>query len=233
MAHGSRCEAASAAKAWPGRVAAVAVSAMRYGESPALSDERGTLSYSDLERRSNALFTAPRWPRCRRRPLWLLCRIIAASRWRPAEPKRCSCLLMNTGFGVAVSGCRGARKVTAIIYDEELIELLSALPAGIDRYLAWQEDPAAASTVIDRSDDQLDDTARFPPVVWVARAYQRDNRHLRAPLKPVCHWPQRFSWSGFHGRRESVLTPADLPRNGFSQFIIAFAIGAKIVPAGA
>ena len=122
---------------------AVTVAALRHGERPAIMDERGELSFDELDRRSNAL----------------------ANAWREhgiAEGSSVGILCRNhRGFLDATFGCAklGARalylntdfaarqlhevcereRVEALVHDEEFAEIIEGARAPRGRFLAWTD----------------------------------------------------------------------------------------------
>jgi len=220
--------------------AAVAVSAMRYGDLPALADERGVLSYNDLEQRSNALARSLRARGAGEGAvIAVLCRdhrgLVDSILGTAKAGARV--LLMNTGFGKPqLADVAEREKVTTIIYDEEFTDLLSALPSTIERYIAWQEDPAAESA-LPTIESMIASTSPAPitaPAVMGGLVLLTSGttgtpkgapREVRSPLA-AAFFLERVPF----GRREPMLIASPIfHATGFSQFIIAFAIGAKIV----
>ena len=226
---------------------AAAASAMRHGNDPALSDERGTLTYADLDRRSNALARA--WMAegvneksvvavLARDHRGLVDAIIAAAK------VGARLLLMNTGFSKPQLADVAAREnVDVVVYDQEFIDLLSAMPAGVRRYLAWEDVPG---TVVDGGPDSKvvgiesliaanDDSKLAPPpkdaggIVLLTSGTtgtpKGAPRQVRSPLA-AAQFLERIPL----GKGEPIFIAAPLFHGtGFSQFIMAFSLGAKIV----
>ncbi len=125
----------------------LAVGARKNPHAVALVDEAGPLTYTELDRRSNALARA--WAERGVGPgtvIGALCRdhrglvtVMAASGKAGAK-----LLLLNTGFGkqqlADVMRREGAVK---LVYDQEFTRLLEAVDGDVERYLAWADDPAA------------------------------------------------------------------------------------------
>ncbi|MQA10144.1 MAG: AMP-binding protein [Pseudonocardiaceae bacterium] len=130
---------------------AVNIAARRDPWSIALVDERGELSYHQLDRQSNALARA--WAArgigsgtvvaalCRdHRGLVLTMLAIGKLGAR--------LLLMNTGFaGAQLADVARREEVRAMVYDEEFTDLLAGLPEDLEHFLAWVDDdsPLAGS----------------------------------------------------------------------------------------
>ncbi len=118
------------------------------GASDALIDERGTLTFDQLDEQSDAL-----------------ARGLAASGIAPGTVAALLCrdhrgmmlsllaagkigvriVLMNTGFGgPQLAAVADRENVGAILLDEEFLGLLDDVPDAVPRFLTWVEDPDAA-----------------------------------------------------------------------------------------
>ncbi|NED70671.1 AMP-binding protein, partial [Streptomyces sp. SID10244] len=114
-----------------------------YPDAPALADERGELTYRELSDQANALANAMLGAGIgpgsvvgvlARDHRGLLLAITAAGR---AGHKLA---LMNTGFAKPQFAEVARREnLRAVLHDSEFIDLLSALPADIPRYLTWSD----------------------------------------------------------------------------------------------
>uniref|UniRef100_UPI0003819202 acyl-CoA synthetase n=1 Tax=Saccharomonospora saliphila TaxID=369829 RepID=UPI0003819202 len=127
---------------------AVRVAARRDATAVGLVDERGSLTFAQLDLRSNALARA--WARrgvgpgtpvaalCRDHRGLVLTLLAAGKLGAPV-------LLMNTGFAkpqlTAVAEREGVR---VLVHDEEFGELLADI-TGVDRYLAWTDTETGAT----------------------------------------------------------------------------------------
>ncbi|WP_420714027.1 acyl-CoA synthetase [Gordonia sp. SL306] len=117
--------------------------AEEYPDAPALADERGELTYRELSDQANALANAMLDAGIEtgsvvgvlaRDHRGLLLSITAAGR---AGYKLA---LMNTGFAKPQFAEVAKREnLRAVLHDSEFIDLLSALPADIPRYLTWSD----------------------------------------------------------------------------------------------
>jgi fatty-acyl-CoA synthase len=113
-----------------------------------LVDERGELTFGELDRRSNALANA--WRDCgldHTSVIAVLCRdhrglieTMFASGKLGAK-----LLLMNTGFArpqfASVCEREGA---SALVYDQEFADILGDVPVSVPRYLSWVDDSVTA-----------------------------------------------------------------------------------------
>ncbi|SDI89478.1 fatty-acyl-CoA synthase [Frankineae bacterium MT45] len=221
---------------------AAAASAMRHGDHHALADERGVLTYGDLDRRSNALARA--WIAAgvnEKSVVAVLCRdhrglidsIIASAK------VGAKLLLMNTGFSKPQLADVAAREgVNVIVYDEEFTDLLSALPSNVTRYLGWQDAPGTQGnglrdieSLIQRTDDA---PVAAPPkdsgglvllTSGTTGTPKGAPRQVTSPLA-AAYFLERIPL----GKGEPIFIAAPLfHATGFSQFIMAFSLGAKLV----
>ncbi|WP_067712590.1 acyl-CoA synthetase [Nocardia yamanashiensis] len=114
----------------------------------AIVDELGTLTFAELDARSNALARGLAElglgpgtvlaALCRDHR-GLVCTLLAAGKLGARV------VLFNTGFAKPQFADVAQReKVAAIVLDEEFLGLLDAVPAGIPRVLSWVEDPERA-----------------------------------------------------------------------------------------
>jgi fatty-acyl-CoA synthase len=128
--------------------AAVTLAAIRHGERVALVDELGSLTYEQMDRRSNALANA-----LRARGIGpgggvgILCRnhrgVYEAS--YAVLKLGARALYLNTDFSAPQASEVCAREgVEALIYDEEFASVTGKAKAPMGRFVAWTDDPARA-----------------------------------------------------------------------------------------
>ena len=218
------------------------ISARRDPTAVGIVDELGPLTYKQLDDQSSALARA--WSERGLNPgsvIAALCRdhrglviTMAASGKLGAK-----LLLMNTGFAKPQLADVAAREgVTALVYDQEFTGLLDAIPAGVDRYLAWVEPDADLS---DRTVPVLDEIIA-----------STDDRPWPAPAKPggfvlltsgTTGTPKgaprphtsALASAQFLDRiplRSNEATYMGAPLfhgTGLSQFILSFALGSKVM----
>ncbi|MFD6452444.1 acyl-CoA synthetase [Nocardia sp. NPDC060220] len=142
-------------KSYGPQAALIMKAAAAHPDAPALSDERGVLTYRQLDQQSNALANAlldsgltpgSVIAVLARDHRGLLLTASAAGR------AGLRLALMNTGFAKPQFAEVAAReKVRAVLHDSEFTDLLSALPDTMPRYLTWvekdQDLPAGAVTI--------------------------------------------------------------------------------------
>jgi fatty-acyl-CoA synthase len=130
--------------------AAVSFAASGFGDRPAIIDETGSLTFADLDRRSNALANALRERGfTARQGLGILCRnhrglfesILAGVKLGAKT------LLLNTDFaGPQLADVCAREAVQALICDEEFTAVADAVDPSVDRYVAWTDsDPGDGS----------------------------------------------------------------------------------------
>ncbi|MEU0532717.1 acyl-CoA synthetase [Amycolatopsis tolypomycina] len=218
------------------------ISARRDPAAVGIVDELGPLTYKQLDDQSNALARA--WSERGIKPgqvVAALCRDHRGLVITMAASGKLGVrlLLMNTGFAKPqLTDVAEREGVTAIVYDQEFTGLLDAIPAGVDRYLAWV-DPGA------------DLTDRTVPVLAEIIA-STDDRPWPAPAKPggfvlltsgTTGTPKgaprphtsALASAQFLDRiplRSGEATYMGAPLfhgTGLSQFILSFALGSKVV----
>jgi acyl-CoA synthetase (AMP-forming)/AMP-acid ligase II len=126
--------------------AAYTVSAIRCPERIALVDERGTLTFAEIERRTNALAHGLAAAGVREGDgVAIMCRnhrgfveaTIACAKLGASQ------LYLNTAFaGPQIADVLRREAPTGLIYDEEFADLVSEGSEGMHRFVAWCETPA-------------------------------------------------------------------------------------------
>src|ERR1700722_10856344 len=138
-------------------VSGFAISAQRCPDRPALIDELGTLTWKELDERSDA-FAAALQESAHGAPkmLGIMCRnhrgfleaLIAAYR------VGADVLLLNTAFaGPALAEVVGRESVDTVVYDEEFtatVDRALAQQQTAPRIVAWADNPAAHDVAVDK-----------------------------------------------------------------------------------
>ena len=134
----------------------IAMAAQRCGDRPAIVDERGTLTYAELDRRCNALAAGlQRLAGPTPKAIGLMCRnhrgfieALAAANKIGADV-----LLLNTSFaGPALAEVIEREGVDLIVYDEEFtaaVDLAVPEDSGCIRVLGWVDTDTAGLTIDD------------------------------------------------------------------------------------
>jgi len=158
--------AAAAAREGGTTTTGIAMAAQRCGERTAIIDERGTCTYTQLDRRCDALAAAlQHLPGRTPRAIALMCRnhrgfieALAAANRVGADV-----LLLNTSFaGPALAEVVAREDVDLIFYDEEFTAAVDlAVPAGsgCTRVVSWTDGESAGLTM----DDLIDANAGRRP----------------------------------------------------------------------
>ncbi len=152
--------------------AAYTISAIRCPDRIALVDERGTLTFAEVERRTNAL--AHELARAGVRPqdaVAIMCRnhrgfveaTVACAKLGASQ------LYLNTAFaGPQIADVLHREGPTALIYDEEFADLVSGGADGMRRFVSWCESSESSATTDSgeqHTNGKPEDahTARFTP----------------------------------------------------------------------
>ena len=135
--------------------AAYTVAAIRCPERVALVDERGTLTFAEIARRTNALAHGLAAAGVREGDgVAIMCRnhrgfveaTIACAKLGASQ------LYLNTAFaGPQIADVLRREAPTALIYDEEFADLVSAGSEGMHRFVAWSETPAERQAARERA----------------------------------------------------------------------------------
>lgn len=128
--------------------AAVSIAAARYPDRVGISDERGDLTYAELEVRSNAIANA--WRRRGLRPgdgVALLARNHRGFLDAFYAAAKCGArtVLLNTDFaGPQIREVCGREGVDLLVHDEEYAAMVDEVVAPLGRFLAWTDAPGSA-----------------------------------------------------------------------------------------
>ncbi|WP_436528921.1 AMP-binding protein [Actinoplanes sp. HUAS TT8] len=133
------------------QAALIMKAAAEHPHAPALTDDRGTLNYRQLDEQSNALAHALKDLDLPERSVigvlardhrGLVLTISAAAR------ANLRLALMNTGLAPQQFAEVVAREnVRAVLYDSEFANLIDALPDDVPRYLTWADEGAVDKTI--------------------------------------------------------------------------------------
>src|SRR5207253_6314987 len=144
-----------------------AMGAARYGDRPALFDERGTLSFADLDARSNAIARGLIETGVRAGDtVAVLCRnhryffeITGALAKLGANA-----LYLNTGFAAPqIASVMQRERAIVLVHDNEFGALAAA--AGIEaRLLAWTDETSSTEQAVRTLDDVAQRHAHGPPL---------------------------------------------------------------------
>ncbi|MGH3734475.1 MAG: AMP-binding protein [Micromonosporaceae bacterium] len=218
---------------------ALRIAAQRDPDELGLVDDLGTLTFEQLERRSNALARA--WRQRQHDSgdvVGLLCRnhrgfldtVFGCAKIGART------VLLNTGFGATQLADVAAReRVSMIVYDQEFAPVVASLPGAVTRYLAWVDVPGAADvpaleSLIAITDDE-DVPAPRTAAGWVLLTSGTTGtpkgapRQVRSPLG-AAEFLDRVPYR----RQEATLICAPLFHGtGMSQLIMTLALASATV----
>ena len=151
---------------WGMVAGAIRIAARRHPDRAGLIDERGELTFRELDERANAL--ARGWAERGmddKSVIALLCRdhrgLVEAM--LAAGKLGAKALLMNTGFAKPQFAQVAEREgVNALVYDTEFTEILGEVPAEIPRYLAWTDDEGRTDAEHDTLESLISSSSRAP-----------------------------------------------------------------------
>src|SRR4051794_40724732 len=133
--------------------AAFAVSAVRYPHEPAIVDEQGSLTFDDVERRTNAPAHALAYQSVGRDDsVAIMCR---DHRWFIEATVALSklgatALYYNTAFaGPQLKEVTEREDPVAIVYDEEFTEVLKRAVGKRKRFIAWEDEGEHGETTVE------------------------------------------------------------------------------------
>jgi fatty-acyl-CoA synthase len=216
---------------------AAQIAARREPGVAAIVDEAGTVTYGELDHDSNALARA--WVKrglgpssvigvlCRDHRWLVLCMVAAAK-------LGARLLLMNTGFSRPQLGDVARREgVSALVYDQEFTELLSAVSEDVPRFLAWHEEPSDVPTLADVVAETSGAAVPNPPsaggIILLTSGTtgtpKGAPRHVTSALAAT-HLLERIPLQ--RGGAMFIASPM-FHATGLSQLIVALALGSTVV----
>ncbi|MFZ2529928.1 MAG: acyl-CoA synthetase [Rhodococcus sp. (in: high G+C Gram-positive bacteria)] len=136
-------------------------------DATAIADERGEVSYQELEAMSNALVRAWQADGIRagtaigvmaRNHRGLVLTMLASAKLGT------TLVQMNTGFAPRQLADIAAREnVATFVFDSEFTDAAAALPSGTRTYLSWQDEPVPGAPSIESLLDRFDRSTVAPP----------------------------------------------------------------------
>jgi acyl-CoA synthetase (AMP-forming)/AMP-acid ligase II len=233
--------ALGALRRWgPTPAAAYTGSAIRYPQRAALVDERGTLTFEEVHRRTNALaHELARAGIGEQDGVAIMCRnhrgfveaTVACSKLGA------SALYLNTAFaGPQIADVLAREDPAAVVYDDEFTDLVRAGAAGRKRFVAWSEPGASVSDplleeLIDRgSQSDLRPPAEKGRVVILTSgttgAPKGATRKQPDSLEPVA---ALFSKIPLRARETTMIAAPMFHSWGFAHFTLALPLASTLV----
>jgi acyl-CoA synthetase (AMP-forming)/AMP-acid ligase II len=227
----------------PTPAAAYTASAIRYPERQAIVDEKGTLTFAEVDRRTNALARALQRAGIREQDsVAIMCRnhrgfieaTIACSKLGAGA------LYLNTAFaGPQIADVMLREEPVALIYDEEFGNLVGEGGEGIKRFVAWHEpgeralaesDPRLEELIAAEADSPLQPPAEKGRVVILtsgttgtpkgAARKQPDSMEPAAAL---------FSKIPLRARETTVIAAPMFHSWGFAHFTLGLPLASTLV----
>lgn len=225
---------------WGMAAGPIRIAAHRHGDRAGVIDERGTLTFSELDERSTALANA--WRErglsdssvialLARNHRGLVDTVLAAGKLGARL------LLMNTGFaGPQLAEVAAREGVHVLVHDSEFTELLDSLPRDVVRYRAWTDatDGVAADGTLDGliASGSL---APLPPPASVGSIVLLTSGTTGTPRGAPRQVNSPFAAAQFLDRiplpvNGRTLFGAPLfHATGLSQFLLAVALGSTVI----
>jgi fatty-acyl-CoA synthase len=218
---------------------AIRIAARREPDALGLVDELGELTFSELERRSNALARA--WQARgmdHRSVVALLCRdhrgLVEAM--FAVNKMGAKALLMNTGFAKPQFAQVAEREgVTALVYDVEFTDILGEIPVSIPRYLAWVDDKAHAehetleSLLAGMSSEQLPRPESVGGLVLLTSGTTGTPKGAARQVSSPFAAAQFLDRIPLRPRERTFLGAPLFHGTGLSQFLLTLALGSTTI----
>jgi fatty-acyl-CoA synthase len=216
-----------------------AISALRTPNRPAIHDDRGTITFGELQGQTNALAHGLRELGVREGDsIAIFCRdhrgFVEAS--VAASKLGATLLLLNTSFaGRQIAEVCAAENPRVLIYDEEFSELCAAAAVGRTSVIAWQDSPEPGHPTIDALIARGSPASLSPPrdrgrVVILTSGTtgtpRGASRHQPRSLDPAAAFFSRIPLRA----RETTLIAAPLFHSwGYGHFTMGLALSSTLV----
>ncbi|MEU1545711.1 acyl-CoA synthetase [Nocardia sp. NPDC005745] len=222
-------------------VTVLAHATRRHGAAPAIADERGTLTFAQLDQQSNALARGLVGA-------GISCGTVLAALCRDhrgmvltllaAGKVGARVVLMNTGFaGPQLAEVAERENVGAILLDSEFLQLLGAVPGSVPRILTWVDEADAVEAETPTVDLLIaaNSTAPLPApkrpggiVILTSGTTGTPKGAPREKVSPL--QSAQFLHRVPMPRNDTVVMAAPIFHGtGLSQFTLGWALGNKIV----
>jgi fatty-acyl-CoA synthase len=227
-----------AMRRWGMVAGAIKIAARRDPDGLGLIDDRGELTFAELDRRSNALANAWRDRGLdHESTIAVLCRdhrgLLDAM--FAAGKVGAKLLLMNTGFAKPAFAAVAEREgVDTLVYDVEFSDILGDIDEDIPRYLAWVDDDDNPHDTLDELIDSAGD-GDVPRPKSVGGLVLLTSGTTGTPKGAPRHVSSPFSAAQFLDRvplrlKERTVFGAPLFHGtGLSQFLLTLAMGSTTI----
>ena len=217
--------------------AATVITAARDPNGLALIDERGPLSFGDLDRRTNAL--ANEWHRLGLGPGASVAILVGNHRGfleAVFAAGKCGAgvLLLNTGFGrVQLAEMVDREGADLLVYDEEYSAVVADVHPRLGRIRAWAETPAADTLdgLIERGDPAPPPSSGGRPKIIISTSGTTGVPKGAVRSEPYSLIPVGglLGKVPFRGREVTECCVPLFHSNGFSQAMYAMVLGSTLV----
>jgi fatty-acyl-CoA synthase len=218
------------------------ISARRDPTAVGIVDEVGPLTYKQLDDQSNALARA--WSERGIKPGQVVAALCRDHRglvltMAAAGKLGVRLLLMNTGFAKPqLADVAKRENVTALVYDQEFTGLLDAMPAGVDRYLAWvdagsdlsdRDVPVLAEIIASTDDRPWPAPAKAGGFVLLTSGTTGTPKGAPRPHTSALASAQFLDRIPLRANEATYMGAPLFHGTGLSQFILSFALGSTVV----
>jgi fatty-acyl-CoA synthase len=216
---------------------AITTGAIRHGDALALIDERGSLTYRELDRRSNAIANA--WRESGFEPgqgVAVLVRNHRGFLETVFAAAKCGAriILLNTSFaGPQIRDVATREGTDLLVYDEEYGEMLSGIEPPHGRYRAWADTPgddtldALVSSGSQRTPPRPGESARI--TILTSGTTGTPKGAPRGQPRSLALVGGLLSKVPFRTREVTELAVPMFHALGFAQAIIGIALGSTLV----
>jgi fatty-acyl-CoA synthase len=217
----------------------VALGAARHPDHPAVIDERGMLTYAELDRRAAAVAAALRqdFGVGPNRALAVMCRNHRGFLEALLGGSRCGAdlLLLNTDFsGPELAEVVAREGPSIVIHDEEYADACKHAGLGDRRVVAWHEGDVKAptlDTLIERNgrSPRNHHAARFVLLTSGTTGAPKGAPRTPSPRALVGPWAALAGRVPLRAREPMLISPPLFHGFGFSYLALGLALGATIV----
>jgi fatty-acyl-CoA synthase len=227
----------------PTPAAAYTASAIRYPDRSAIVDERGVLTFAEVDRRTNALARGLRKAGVKEQDgVAIMCRnhrgfieaTVACSKLGAGA------LYLNTAFaGPQIADVVKREDPVALIYDEEFTDLVGDGGAGRKRFIAWHEpgeralsaaDPLLEELIASEADSPLEPPVeRGRVVILTSGTTGTPKGAARKPPESLEPAAALFSKIPLKARESTVIAAPMFHSWGFAHFTLAEPLASTLV----